>query len=202
MVREVLTISVGQCGIQLGQAVWEQYCAEHNIDRQGTKKEKGDESFLCFYEETGAGQYVPRNLMVDLEPNVIDDIKASKYAAIFHPEFLLSGKEDAANNFTRGHYTVGKEMIDKVNDRLRKMVDNCDNVQGFAINHSVGGGTGSGLGALILERIAVDYRKKSKLKCNINIMHKLNLQRRVARDFHTIYSLDLKYIHHQQYQHV
>jgi len=54
-------------------------------------------------------------------------------------------------------------MIDKVNDRLRKLVDNCDNVQGFVINHSVGGGTGSGLGALILERIAVDYRKKSKL---------------------------------------
>merc|ERR1719295_596112 len=54
-------------------------------------------------------------------------------------------------------------MIDKVNDRLRKLVDNCDNVQGFVVNHSVGGGTGSGLGALILERIAVDYRKKSKL---------------------------------------
>jgi len=43
------------------------------------------------------------------------------------------------------------------------LVDNCDNVQGFVINHSVGGGTGSGLGALMLERIAVDYRKKSKL---------------------------------------
>merc|ERR1712110_1264289 len=42
-------------------------------------------------------------------------------------------------------------------------VDNCDNVQGFVVNHAVGGGTGSGLGALILERIAVDYRKKSKI---------------------------------------
>ena len=90
-------------------------------------------------------------------------MKNSKYSKIFHPEFLLGGKEDAANNFARGHYTVGKEMIDKVNDRLRKLVDNCDNVQGFVINHSVGGGTGSGLGALMLERIAVDYRKKSKV---------------------------------------
>ena len=169
MVREVLTISVGQCGIQLGQAVWEQYCCEHSIDETGSKKDKTDKSFLCFYEETGAGQYVPRNLMVDLEPNVIDDVKNSQYSKIYHPEFLLSGKEDAANNFARGHYTVGKEMIDKVNDRLRKMVDNCDNVQGFAINHAVGGGTGSGLGALILERIAVDYRKKSKVIISINI---------------------------------
>merc|ERR1712228_330095 len=138
-----------------------------NIDEKGTKPtssdSKPDHSFTCFFDETGAGQYVPRNLMVDLEPNVIDDVRTSKYSAIFHPDFLLSGNEDAANNFARGHYTVGKEMIDKVNDRLRKMVDNCDNVQGFVVNHSVGGGTGSGLGALMLERIAVYYRKKSKL---------------------------------------
>merc|ERR1712152_121452 len=86
-----------------------------------------------------------------------------KYSAIFHPDFLLPGKEDAANNFARGHGTVGKEMIDKVNDRLRKLVDNCDNVQGFVVNHSVGGGTGSGMGSLMLERMAVDYRKKPKL---------------------------------------
>merc|ERR1712050_438488 len=91
------------------------------------------------------------------------DVKNSKYSAIFHPDFLLPGKEDAANNFARGHYTVGKEIIDKVSDRLRKLVDNCSNVQGFVVNHSVGGGTGSGLGALILERLAVDFRKKSKL---------------------------------------
>eukprot|EP01083_Nonionella_stella_P270072 914190_1 len=154
MVREVLTLNVGQCGIQLGQAVWEQYCAEHSIDTTGKKAKSKDTSFLCFYEETGAGQFVPRNLMVDLEPNVVDDVKNSKYSKIFHPEFLLSVKEDAANNFARGHYTVVKEIIDKFNDRLRKLFDNCDNVQGFVINHSVCGGTGSGLGALMLVRIA------------------------------------------------
>merc|ERR1719347_723910 len=147
----------------MGSAVWEQYCAEHGIQKDGSAEMTDDGTFQCFFEETSSCQYVPRNLMVDLEPNVIDDIKNSAFSAIFHPDFLLPGKEDAANNFARGHYTVGKEMIDKVNDRLRKLVDNCDNVQGFVVNHSVGGGTGSGLGALILERIAVDYRKKSKL---------------------------------------
>jgi len=167
MVREVLTLNIGQCGIQLGAAVWEQYCAEHKIDTNGKRSDdcKADDgnSFTCFFEETGAGQFVPRNLMVDLEPNVIDDVKNCEHSNIYHPEFLLAGQEDAANNFARGHYTVGKEMMNKVNDRIRKMVDNCDNVQGFIINHSVGGGTGSGLGSLMLERLAVDYRKKSKL---------------------------------------
>merc|ERR1712121_106291 len=126
-------------------------------------EDAADKYFTTFYEETGAGQFVPRNITVDLEPTVVDDVRTGDYAQMFHPEFLLNGKEDAANNFARGHYTVGKEILDQVNDRLRKLVDNSENVQGFIIHHAVGGGTGSGLGALILERIAVDYRKKSKL---------------------------------------
>jgi len=163
--REVLTVNVGQAGIQVGNAVWTQYCAEHMIKPDGKLQDDAgtDKYFTTFFEETGTGQFVPRNITVDLEPTVVDDVRTGAYAQMFHPEFLLNGKEDAANNFARGHYTVGKEILDQVNDRLRKLVDNSENVQGFIINHAVGGGTGSGLGALILERIAVDYRKKSKI---------------------------------------
>merc|ERR1712156_902922 len=64
-------------------------------------------------------------------------------------------------------YTTGKEIMDSVSDRLKKAVEDCDNLQGFIMTHSVGGGTGSGLGMLILERLAVDYRKKSKIGCEI-----------------------------------
>jgi len=166
MVREVLTISVGQGGVQLGNSIWTQYTTEHNIQPNGMAGDdfnRNDEYFLTFFEETAAGQYVPRNLCVDLEPTVLDDIRRGKFSGIFHPEFLVNGKEDAANNFARGHYTVGKELMDVVNDRVRKMVDNSENVQGFIVNHAVGGGTGSGMGMLILERLAVDYRKKSKI---------------------------------------
>eukprot|EP00494_Astrolonche_serrata_P006847 UN06872 len=166
MVREVLTINVGQGGIQLGNAVWDQYCTEHEVEDNGKRSDKADDKdkyFKTFFEETGAGQFVPRNLNVDLETSVNDDIRRGGKAALFHPEFLINGKEDAANNFARGHYTVGKEQMDVVNDRIRKMVDNSENVQGFVVHHSVGGGTGSGLGMLILERIAVDFRKKSKI---------------------------------------
>jgi len=151
----------------MGNAVWDQYCTEHEIANNGTRSQEGTEKdnryFKTFFEETSVGNCVPRNLYVDLEPTVIDDVKRGKKSGMYHPDFLLSGKEDAANNFARGHYTVGKELMDVVNDRVRKLVDNCENVQGFIVNHSVGGGTGSGMGMLILERIAVDYRKKSKI---------------------------------------
>ena len=53
-------------------------------------------------------------------------------------------------------------------DRIRKLADNCTGLQGFLIYHAVGGGTGSGLGALLLERLSVDYGKKSKLAFTIS----------------------------------
>ena len=32
---------------------------------------------------------------------------------------MMTGKEDAANNYARGHYTIGKEIVDLVLDRVR-----------------------------------------------------------------------------------
>jgi len=165
MVREVLSLSIGQGGIQLGNAVWAQYAEEHDINPDGTKQDdfEDDRQMYTFFEETGGGQLVPRNVYVDLEQTVIDDVTVSDYRNMFQPDYLIRGKEDAANNFARGHYTIGKEMVDDVTEAVRKLADNSENVQGFVVNHSVGGGTGSGMGALILERLAVDYRKKTKI---------------------------------------
>jgi tubulin alpha len=53
--------------------------------------------------------------------------------------------------------------VDLCLDRIRKLADNCTGLQGFLVFHAVGGGTGSGLGSLLLERLSVDYGKKSKL---------------------------------------
>ena len=58
---------------------------------------------------------------------------------------------------------IGKEIVDLALDRIRKLADNCTGLQGFLVFHAVGGGTGSGLGSLLLERLSVDYGKKSKL---------------------------------------
>jgi tubulin alpha len=63
---------------------------------------------------------------------VVDAVRTGKYRSLFHPETLVTGKEDAANNYARGHYTVGKELIDTVLDRLRKLADACSGLQGEA----------------------------------------------------------------------
>lgn len=112
----------------------------------------------------GQGKYVPRTIYCDLEPNVVDEVRTGTYRSLFHPEYMITGKEDASNNYARGHYTVGKELIDQVLDKVRRVADNCTGLQGFLVFHSFGGGTGSGFGALLMERLSVDYSKKVKLE--------------------------------------
>ncbi|KAJ8783034.1 hypothetical protein J1605_009642 [Eschrichtius robustus] len=59
----------------------------------------GDDSFNTFFSETGAGKHVPRAVFVDLEPMVIGEVCIGTYRQLFHPEQLITGKEDAANNY-------------------------------------------------------------------------------------------------------
>ncbi|CAI7647889.1 unnamed protein product [Penicillium manginii] len=54
--------------------------------------------------------------------------------------------------------------MEGVVDRIRRVADNCASLQGFLLFHSFGGGTGSGLGALLLERLSAEYSKNTKLK--------------------------------------
>jgi len=96
-----------------------------------------------------------------------DEVRTGTYRQLFHPEQLITGKEDAANNYARGHYTIGKEIVDIVLDRIRKLSDQCTGLQGFLVFHSFGGGTGSGFTSLLMERLSVDYGKKSKLEFSI-----------------------------------
>ncbi|XP_074499453.1 tubulin alpha chain-like [Sebastes fasciatus] len=169
--RECISVHVGQAGVQIGNSCWELYCLEHGIQPDGQMTDKtlggGNDSFNTFFSETEAGQHVPRNIFVDLEPTVIDQVRTGTYRQLFHPEQLITGKEDAANNYARGYYSVGREIIDQVLDRVRKLSDQCTGLQGFLVFRSFGGGTGSGFTSLLMERLSVDYGKKTKLEFSI-----------------------------------
>lgn len=57
------------------------------------------------------------------------DLRTGTYRQLFNPAQMISGKEDAANNYARGHYTIGKEQVEVVVDRIRAMADNCNSLQ-------------------------------------------------------------------------
>ncbi|XP_077392060.1 tubulin alpha chain-like isoform X2 [Festucalex cinctus] len=166
--RECISMHVGQAGVHMGNACWELYCLEHGIQPDGRmqsdKASGGNDSFNTFFREIGTGKHIPRAIFVDLEPTIIDEVRTGSYRQLFQPEQMIAGSEDAASNYARGHYTIGKEMIDLVLDRTRKLADQCTGLQGFLIFHSFGGGTGSGFTSLLMERLSVDYGKKLKLE--------------------------------------
>ena len=164
MVREVIGIHIGQAGVQIGSSLWEQYCIEHGIQPDGILSKDAPESLHeTFFSETSAGKHIPRSIFLDLEPTALDEIRSGSHRQLFEPFQLISGKQDAGSNYARGRYTIGKEIIDTALDRIRKLADDCTGLDGFMIFNSVGGGTGSGLGSLLLERLCVDYGKKAKL---------------------------------------
>ena len=78
--REVISIHIGQAGLQVGNACWELFCLEHGIQPDGQMPSDksiggGDDAFNTFFSETGAGKHVPRAVFLDLEPSVIDEIR-------------------------------------------------------------------------------------------------------------------------------
>eukprot|EP01101_Sappina_pedata_P008173 TRINITY_DN4488_c0_g1_i1.p2 TRINITY_DN4488_c0_g1~~TRINITY_DN4488_c0_g1_i1.p2 ORF type:complete len:455 (-),score=217.59 TRINITY_DN4488_c0_g1_i1:110-1474(-) len=166
--REIISIHLGQGGIQVGNACWELFCLEHGIEPDGVmgveaQNNSANNSFGTFFSESTSGKYVPRAVYVDLESSVIDQVKTGPYSKLFGKDQMIAGKEDAANNYARGYYTVGKEILNPTLDRIRKLADQCQSLQGFMIFHSVGGGTGSGFASLLLERLSADYAKKTRL---------------------------------------
>jgi tubulin beta len=158
--REIVHIQAGQCGNQIGSKFWEVICDEHSIAPSGQYTGQSDlqlERIRVYYNEATGGRYVPRAVLVDLEPGTMDSVRAGPYGGIFRPDNFVFGQSGAGNNWAKGHYTEGAELIDSVLDVVRKEAEGCDCLQGFQVTHSLGGGTGSGMGTLLISKIREEY---------------------------------------------
>ena len=107
----------------------------------------------CF----AGGKYVPRAVLIDLEPGTMDSVRSGPFGQIFRPDNFIFGQSGAGNNWAKGHYTEGAELVDSVLDVVRKEAESCDCLQGFQMTHSLGGGTGSGMGTLLISKIREEY---------------------------------------------
>lgn len=159
-------IHLGQAGCQVGRELWELFCMEHEIQADGTRScdespGVADEPHNAFFGETAAGLHVPRAIFLDTDPCSIDDCRKSKFGKIFHPDSLMSYKQDCKNNFFEGRTQAQALCIkDDLMDRVRMAVDLCTNLQGFFVFHSFGGGTGAGIGVDALEALHEQFDKK------------------------------------------
>ncbi|CAL5981409.1 Beta-tubulin_2 [Hexamita inflata] len=161
--RELLTIQVGQCGNNLASTFWEGAMLEHQIQPDGLLIDPlepvGNQS--VYFQEASNGRHVPRSVLVDLEPTILDKIRKGNIGGLFKPENIVSGIDGASNNWAKGHYQEGAEIVDSVMEAIRKQNELSDETNVFKMVHSLGGGTGSGLGSLICDKLRDEYDKIS-----------------------------------------
>ena len=91
------------------------------------------ERINVYFNEASGGRYVPRAVLMDLEPGTMDSVRTGPLGQIFRPDNFVFGQSGAGNNWAKGHYTEGAELIDSVLDVVRKEAENCDCLQGNGI---------------------------------------------------------------------
>ena len=154
MPREIITLQVGQCGNQIGFEFWKQLCLEHGISPDGTLEEfaaDGMDRKDVFFYQADDSHYIPRAVLVDLEPRVINSIKASAYGKLYNNEnFFVSGDGGGAGNNWASGYAQGEKLHETIIDMIDREADGSDSLEGFVLSHSIAGGTGSGMGSYLL----------------------------------------------------
>ncbi|KAK6461841.1 Tubulin/FtsZ family, GTPase domain-containing protein [Scheffersomyces coipomensis] len=172
MPGETITLQAGQCGNQVGLQYWNQLSSEHGIQSDGTplsypqddslrfqqqgaeesptfNQNRGDRPEL-FFTVSDSNKYTPRSILIDMEPSVIS--KCTNQLSMFNPRnvHLSDNGSGAANNWQNGH-SYGVEHQEDLLNLIDREMDKCDNLSNFQLIHSVAGGTGSGVGSLLLE---------------------------------------------------
>lgn len=166
MPREIITLQVGQCGNQIGSCFWERLCEEHGIGPDGILLnhaiEDGYDRKDVFFYQADDDHYVPRALLIDLEPRVIEGMtKNNKFQNLWNPEniYMYPPGGGAGNNWACGHQ-LASEVYETVLEMLDREADGSDSLEGFVLTHSIAGGTGSGFGSYLLEQLHDRYPKK------------------------------------------
>ena len=164
MPREIITLQAGQCGNQIGMEFWKQLCLEHGINQEGVLEEyatAGDDRKDVFFYQADDEHYIPRAVLMDLEPRVIHSIQTSPYAGLYNPENIFTSREGggAGNNWASG-YSQAEKVQEEVLDMIEREADGSDSLEGFILIHSIAGGTGSGMGSYLLEKLNDRYPKK------------------------------------------
>ena len=123
-----------------GAKFWEVVSDEHGIEADGLYKGNNDlqlERVNVYYNEVGANKYVPRAVLVDLEPGTMDSVRSGPLGNLFRPDNFVFGQSGAGNNWAKGHYTEGAELVDSVLDVVRKEAEGTDCLQGASFLISI-----------------------------------------------------------------
>lgn len=155
--RETVSIHVGQCGNQIGNQFWNLLLHEHE------KTPDDDESLSAFFrfepQRNGSLAMKARALLIDMECGPLTETKRGPLGALFDETQFVMDVSGASNNFAQGHYMYGPQYRERFMEGVRRNAEHCDSLQTFLVTHSLGGGTGSGVGTYVLGMLSEEFPK-------------------------------------------
>ena len=116
-------IQASQCGNQIRAKFWEVISDKHSIDPSGNYVGDSDLQLECisvYYKEASSHKYMPRAIRVDLEPGTLYSVRSGAFGHLFRPDNFIFGQSGDGNNWGKGHYTEGAELVDSVLDMVQK----------------------------------------------------------------------------------
>ena len=164
MPRGIITLQVGQCGNQIGSRFWDLTLKEH------AARGLDDDSMLSFFDVTekqGEISIKARSLLIDMEESVIDKIMASELGPIFDNSMQIKSTDGSGNNWAVGHCEYGPQYEATLLKNVQTLMEACDSPQCFMLFHSIGGGTGSGLGTFALKTLNENYPELFKFNVSV-----------------------------------
>ena len=106
----------------MSSSFWHTLNTEHGLDTQGRFRGVNDaqlDRINVFYTEGSRDKYVARAVVVDLEPGPVERLRSGVLGGMFRPDNFVWSSSGAANNWAKGHYSEGGEMIERVCDVMR-----------------------------------------------------------------------------------
>ncbi|KAK5880600.1 hypothetical protein CesoFtcFv8_023611 [Champsocephalus esox] len=173
-----VVVQVGQCGNQVGCRFWDLALREHaHVNKKGLYDEalgsffRNVDSSKCDGEAHSVGGRIQhlkaRAVLVDMEEGVVNEILQGPLREMFDSTQLLTDVSGSGNNWAVGHMTYGSAYREQIVDTLRKAAEHCDCLQCFFLIHSMGGGTGSGLGTKVLSLLEEEFPEVCRIVTSI-----------------------------------
>ena len=181
MPREIITIQVGQAGNQIGCRFWDLALREHAaFNPSGIY----DDPISSFFRNVDTRYAEPRDIpigdgtrpisalraravLVDSEEGVVGQLLRGHLAEVFDRSLLVTDVSGAGNNWAHGHSVYGPAHHDRFLEAVRRASESCDSLQCFSLIHSLGGGTGSGLGTYLLRALHDEYPKQLRFATSV-----------------------------------
>ena len=162
-----VTLQIGQCGNQIGEAYYERIFKEL-MNSPPAQQACAFDKF--FFEKENKGKdndIIAKSLLIDMEPKVVEKCLSSSHLWKYSPSNSYCKQEGSGNNWAFGYNIHGPESKEPISDKICKLLEKIDFCDNFLILQSLAGGTGSGLGTFVLDVLKDEFPEITRVNLGI-----------------------------------